>query len=155
VGVGAIEILLRQQRRCLAMAQVSRGRADQLGNLVRVLKLSAVDLDHRVWVVKKYFRRRFDDPRLARTGRTKKQKRANGPARRVHVGKEGLIEAAQLADCILLSHDAGLQTVREIPSASTLLRRVQKYCFIKSSNSDFANHDRLSFPGEQPLAVEL
>ena len=45
LGVPLVERFLREQRMGLAMAQVSRRRADQLGDLVRVLELGAVDLD--------------------------------------------------------------------------------------------------------------
>jgi len=44
--------------RTQAKPQVSRRRANQLGNLVRVLKLGTVDLDDRVRIAKEHFGRR-------------------------------------------------------------------------------------------------
>ena len=43
--VPLVERFLRQQRMRFAMSQISRRRTNQLGNLVRVLKLGAIDLD--------------------------------------------------------------------------------------------------------------
>ena len=47
VGVVLVQHFLAQQRMGLAVAQVARRRADQLGDFVAVLELGAVDLDHR------------------------------------------------------------------------------------------------------------
>src|SRR5215813_1862799 len=118
---------------------------------MRVLKLSAIDLDHGIWIIKQYFGHRFDDPGLARTGRAQKQHRTDRPARRVHVCQERLVDVAQLPDGVPLSDDTGRQPLREIPGARTLLLGVQKYCFLESSDSNFADHDRLSFPAEQTI----
>ena len=45
VRVPLVESFLRQQRMGLAMAKVSRRRADQFRDFVRVLKFGAIDLD--------------------------------------------------------------------------------------------------------------
>ena len=49
----------------LAVAQVSWRRADQFGNLVRVLKLRAIHLDERTGISEQDLGRGFDDARLA------------------------------------------------------------------------------------------
>ncbi len=46
LGVVPVERYLAEQRMRLAVTQISGRRSDQLGNLVAVLKLSAVNLDH-------------------------------------------------------------------------------------------------------------
>lgn len=56
----------------LAMAEVSGRRADQLGDLVAVLKLCAVDLDDRAAIAYETFRRGFDQSGL--TGASRPQK---------------------------------------------------------------------------------
>ena len=91
------------------MAEISRRRADQLGNFVRVLKLGAVDLDDRVRVAEQNFRGRFDDARLSRTGRPEKQHRADRPIGRVHAGEKNLVEAAHAPHCAFLADDASLR----------------------------------------------
>ena len=65
VRVRFVEIFLRQHRRGFAMAEVSRRRADQLRDLMRMLKLGAVDLYDRMRIAKQNFGSRFDDARFA------------------------------------------------------------------------------------------
>src|SRR2546430_1128936 len=60
-----IKIFLRQHRRGLAVTKVSWRRANELGNLVRVLEFSAVNLHDCVHIGKEYFSRRFNYTRLA------------------------------------------------------------------------------------------
>src|SRR5437763_12555346 len=64
-GVVAVEILLREHRGGLAVAEVARRRADEFGYLVRVLELGAVNLDDGVRVAEENFSRGLDDARLA------------------------------------------------------------------------------------------
>ena len=51
LGVILVQHFLAQQRMRLAMPQVSGRRADQLRDLVAVLELGAVDLDHRAGIL--------------------------------------------------------------------------------------------------------
>ena len=55
------------------VTQISRRRADQFSNLVRVLKLRAIDFDNRARISKQNFRGGFHNARLARAGRPKKK----------------------------------------------------------------------------------
>ena len=64
-GVVAVEVLLREHRRGLAVAEVARRRADELRYLVRVLELGAVNLDDGVRVAEENFSRGLDDASLA------------------------------------------------------------------------------------------
>src|SRR5256712_695178 len=65
LGVILRQSLLRDQRVRLPVPQVPRRRANQLGNLVRVLKLGAIHPDHRPWVPEQYLRRGFHNARLS------------------------------------------------------------------------------------------
>jgi len=60
-----VECFLREQRMGFAMSKVTRRRSDELGNLVRVLKLGAVDLDTRMWVAEQRLRHCLDYAGLA------------------------------------------------------------------------------------------
>ena len=66
-----VERLLSEQRMRLAMAEIAGRRADQFGNLVRVLKFGAVDLDAGARVAEQGLRHCFDHPGLSRAGGTK------------------------------------------------------------------------------------
>src|SRR5581483_10249831 len=79
IGVVAVDRFLAQQRVRLAMAEVARVLADQFRDLMNVLKLRAVNLDDRFWIVHQAFRRRLDKTRLAAAGRPEKQEVADGP----------------------------------------------------------------------------
>src|SRR5262249_1296141 len=68
LGLVLCEILLSQKRRSLAMPEISGRRPNQFGYLVRVLKLSAVNFDHRICVTKEQFCRSFNYSGLARPG---------------------------------------------------------------------------------------
>src|SRR5262249_16958267 len=73
-------------------AQVARRRADQLGDLVRVLKLRTIHLDHSTGVAKEDFRRGLHDARLPRTGRPEEQQVAHGTSGRAHPGTKNLVQ---------------------------------------------------------------
>jgi len=55
------------------MPQVSRRRADQLGDLMAVLKLGAIDLDYRPRVVQQGLCRCLYNASLARPGRPQEE----------------------------------------------------------------------------------
>ena len=67
--VPLVERFLRQQRMRLTVAEVSRRRADELGNLVRVLELGAIDLDAGARIAKERLGHGFHNPRFARARR--------------------------------------------------------------------------------------
>ena len=68
LGVVLVEHFLAQQRMRFAMPQISGRRADQFGDLMAMLKLSAIDLDHRAAIAHQAFGRGFHQPRLAGAG---------------------------------------------------------------------------------------
>src|SRR5208337_2901983 len=65
VGMPLAERLLRQQGMGFTMAQIARRRADQLCDLMRMLELSAVNLDAGARVAKQRLRHGLDDASLA------------------------------------------------------------------------------------------
>ena len=128
VGVHAIEILLRQHRRSFAMAQVSRRRANQLRDFVRMLKLGAVDLHDRVRVAIKNFGGGFDHASFSGAGRSEKQHRADRPVGRIHARQKNLVQAAHAADCAFLTDDARVKPLFKILSARALLIGIEENC---------------------------
>src|SRR5256885_12857650 len=83
----AVEILLREHWRSLAVSQISRRRADQFRDFMRMLKLCAIDLYDRIRVAIQNFRCRLDDAGFSRAGGAQKQHRADRPIWRVHAGR--------------------------------------------------------------------
>src|SRR5580765_4152560 len=100
-----VEIFLREHRRSFAMADVSRRRADQFSDLMRVLKLGTVDLNNGVRLVKKHLRGGLDDTRFAGTCRPEKKHSAQRTRRVVHPRKIDLEEAAHPAYRSFLTDD--------------------------------------------------
>src|SRR5947209_14059836 len=70
LGMKLVQHFLAEQRVRLAMPQVARRRADELRNLMAVLELRAIDLNHGARIADHALCRRFDQPRLAGSGGT-------------------------------------------------------------------------------------
>ena len=126
-GVILVQHFLAEQRMRLAMAQVSGRRADQLGDLVAVLKLRAVDLDHRAAVAHQALRRGFHQPRLAGAGRPQEQEVADRPSRARHARQIRLINVNDLLDRLVLADDSLAQIRVEFLRFETGLRRIQLF----------------------------
>src|SRR5258708_31899628 len=71
-GVRSGQRFLGDQRMSFAVAEIAWGRADKLGNFVRMLELGAVYLDNQARAAKQDFRSGFDDAGLAAPGGAKK-----------------------------------------------------------------------------------
>src|ERR1700741_2434566 len=102
------------------MAQVSRWRAHQFGDLMRMLKLSAINLDNRIRVVKENFGRRFNHSCFAGSGRTEKEQRAERTISLVESGEKKLKETAHTAHGIVLTDDARGKILVELLGTLTL-----------------------------------
>src|SRR5713101_2150324 len=89
----------------LAMTQIARRRANQLGNFVRVLELRAIDLYDRASIPKKDLRGRFHDARLSRTCRTEEQQVAYRAAGRIQSGAKHLKHVNQGLHALFLPYD--------------------------------------------------
>jgi len=99
-----------------AVAEIARGRADELGNFVRMLELGAVDLDNQARVAKQDFRSGFHDAGLAGAGGTKKEQIAYGASRGVKAGAEDLIQVHERLDTLFLANDPGAERLVKIAS---------------------------------------
>ncbi len=86
-----------------AMPQVSGRRADQFGNLMAVLKLGAVDLDHRARIAYQRFRHGFHRARFARAGGPEEEQASGRPSRARHARDKGLVDIDDLANGVVLT----------------------------------------------------
>ena len=120
-----LQHFLAQQRMGFAMPQVSGRRADQFGDLVAVLELRAIDLDHRARISHQAFRGGFHHARLARTGGPEKKEIADGPARAGHARQERLIDIHYLIDGFVLPDNAPPQVHLKFHRFSSRKRRVK------------------------------
>src|SRR6266480_2887214 len=89
----------------LAMAQIAGRRTNQLGNLVRVLELRAIDLYDRARIPKKDLGRSFHNARLSRTGWTEEQQVAYRAAGRIQSGTKHLKHVNQGLHTLFLPYD--------------------------------------------------
>src|SRR6202035_4880396 len=94
---------------CFTVTKVSWRRSDQLGDLMTMLELSTVNLDHRAGILDQGLCRRFHGPRFTRSRGAEKEKVSNGPAGSVHAGDIHLINVDNLPNCCLLSDDSFAQ----------------------------------------------
>ena len=85
------QAFLGDQRVRITVPQITGRRANQFSNLVRVLKLRAIDLHHGAFVAKQSLRRGFHDAGFSRSGGSKKQQIPDRPARRVQPRAKYLI----------------------------------------------------------------
>src|SRR6516165_10476148 len=111
VGVGSRQRFLGNQRVRFAVTQVAWGRADQLGNLVRVLEFGTIHLDHKARVTEQNFGCGFDNPGFTGSGRPEEQQIANGTTWRVQAGTEDLVEVDQSLNALFLTDNLGAQSL--------------------------------------------
>lgn len=69
-----IKAFLAEQGVRLAVAKITRGRADQFRDFMAMLVFRAVYLDHSLWIFEQTFGSGFDNMGLAAAGRTQKEK---------------------------------------------------------------------------------
>src|SRR5215471_13462613 len=94
-----------------AVSQVSGRRADQLGDLVAVLKLGAIDLDYCLGIVQKGLSRGLDNAGLARPRRPEEQKVSDRPASRRQPRHMALVSSDDLVYRLVLSNDHAAKLV--------------------------------------------
>src|SRR5207244_4309022 len=109
------DLFLGNQGVGFAVAEVARRGANELGNLVGVLKFRAIYLDDRAGIPKQDLRRRFDDAGLSRARRPEKEEVSYGAARRVQSGTEDLVHVDQGLYTFLLANNLGAQGTMKIP----------------------------------------
>src|SRR5467141_3541018 len=116
----------------LPVSQVSRRRADQLGNLVRVLELGAIDLDAGPCVTEERLGHRFHHPRLAGAGRPQKQQIAHWTARRIQPGQKHLKDFRDLLDSLILPYNLPAQGGLKVTGVIAAAARVKHGCKVRS-----------------------
>src|SRR5690348_11995589 len=116
----------------LAVSQISRRRADQLGDLMRVLELGAIDLDTCPRVSKQRLRHRLDYPRLSRASRSQEEQVPHRTSRRVQARQEHLIDLYHLLDRLILPHNAPPQSSFKLSSIVASPVRIEHCCEIRS-----------------------
>ena len=95
------------------MPQVSRRRADQLGDFVLHLKLAAVDAHQALLAAVQNVRQRLHRAGLAGAGGTQQQEHARRPALGTEPGAIHLDVGNNLGDGVGLPHQAARKLLRE------------------------------------------
>src|SRR5580698_10580537 len=103
----------------LAVTEVARGRSDELGDLMAVLELRAVDLDHGARIAGKGLGRGFDEAGFSRARWSKEQEVANGTARACHARGEHLVNVDDLLDSFFLPDNPFTQIAVELFRVTT------------------------------------
>src|SRR5579863_2719692 len=95
------------------VAEVTRGRANDLGDFVGVLELGAVDLDDGARAAEENFGGGFDDARFAGAGGAEEEQVADGPAGRVESSGEDLEQFDERLNAVVLAYDLRAQGILE------------------------------------------
>src|SRR5205085_1028448 len=103
----------------------------QLGDLVRVLELRAVDLHHGVIVVEQHFGGGLDDARLAGPGWPQEQHRADGATGVLHARQVDLIKSGDAAHGALLADNQSRQLGLELLRAGAFEIGVERHAVIR------------------------
>src|SRR5207247_6065062 len=111
------------------MSEITRGRTDQLGDLMAVLKLRAVDLDEGAWTAKKDFGRSLYNARLAGASRSQKQKITDRAVRHSHSRQIDLIHVDDSAHGAILPNDLAQQPAFKVEDFSTSYLGIEEYFF--------------------------
>src|SRR6476620_4325676 len=95
------------------VTEVAWRRTNQLRDLVRVLKLRAIDLNDRASIAKQNLGSRFHEVRFAGTSRAKKEQVAYGSSGRVQTCTEHLVEIDEGLHALLLPHNLHTESLIE------------------------------------------
>ena len=112
------------------MTEVTWRRAYQFGDLVRVLKLSAVNFDDSIAIFEEDFCCGLYDPGLSGAGWSQKEHSPDWASGVLHTCEEYLIESRDAANGAFLSHDQGAEMIFELFSSRTLLLRIERYSIL-------------------------
>ena len=116
----------------LAMAKISRRRADQFRDLMRVLELRAIDLDAGMGVAEQRLGHGFYDASLSRAGRPKKKQVAHGTPGSVQAREKHLVNLGDLFDGLVLTDDAAAQCSFKLSSICAAAVRIEHCSKIRS-----------------------
>src|SRR5208337_514885 len=107
------------------MTQIARRRANQLGDLVRMLELSAVNLDAGAHIPKQRLRHGLDDAGLARPRRSQEEEIPNWAAGRIQSRQKHLINFADFLDSGILAYDPAPKSGLKLLCGVAALRGIQ------------------------------
>src|SRR6266852_2309553 len=111
----------------LPVPQIPWGRANQFGDLMRVLKFRAVHFDYRAGISKEDLRRSLDNARLAGAGGPQEQQISDWAPWRAQPGTEHLIELDKRLHGLVLPNDLLPQRILKMARRGTPLSRVQLF----------------------------
>src|SRR5438309_6357584 len=100
-----IQRFLGQQWMRFAVSQVSRARADQLRDLMTVLKLRAIDFDYCSRILQQGLGGCLYDASLSGAGRPQEQEVSDRPSDRGQSRQMSLVSPHDLVNCFVLSND--------------------------------------------------
>ena len=106
---------------------------------MRVLEFGAVNLHHRVWVAEQRLGGGLNRPRLARSGRSQKEQRAERLAWRHQLRQIDLIDLRERKGGLILRHDALEEFQLEFTSLIASLPDVER------DQSDFSSTPAAAF----------
>jgi hypothetical protein len=120
-----IQYFLTQERVRFAMSEISGGRADELGDLVTVLKFGAVYFDHGGGIADEGFSGGFDHTSLAGAGGPEEQEVSDGAAGAIHACQKHLIDVDDLLDRLFLTDNPPAQIAVQLFRIMTRPGRVE------------------------------
>src|ERR1700734_997547 len=118
----------------LPMSQVSRRRTNQLCNLVRMLKLGAVNFDAGPRIAEQGLGHGFYHASLSRTRRSQKKQVAYRTPRRIQSRQKHLVNLGYFFDGLVLPHDLAAQGGFKFSSIVTAAVGIEHGCEIRSHN---------------------
>src|SRR5262249_2249798 len=124
LGVPLAKRLLCQQWMSLTMPQISRRRANQLGDLMRMLKLRAVDLDAGARIAKQCLRHRLHYAGLARTRWSQEQQIPPRTPLRIQSRQKRLVDLRYLFDSLVLADNVAMQSICKLGCICVATRRI-------------------------------
>src|SRR5262249_22114170 len=114
VGVVLVQYFLTEKGMSFAVPEVSGRRSDELGDLMAVLKLRAINLDHRAAVSHQSFSSGFNQSCLAGAGRAEEQEISYWPTRADHARQIRLVDVNDVFDRLVLTDNLAAQTGLQI-----------------------------------------
>src|SRR5215469_5832274 len=110
----------------LTMTQIARGRTDQLGNFMGVLKFGAVNLDDRPWTTEQDFGSGFNKAGFARAGRAEKKQVPHGTPWGVEASGEYLEQFDQCLNAFILTDDFRAESFLKLDGLRATYVRIQR-----------------------------
>src|SRR5579864_348836 len=137
----------------LPVPQVSRWRPNQLGNLVRMLELGAINLDASPRVPKQRLGHGFHHARLPRSRWPEKQQVPHRTSRRIQPRQKHLVDFHNFFHCLLLPHNAAAQGGIKLSSIVAAAVGIEHGCEVRSHG--FIARNYRTFSLSRPFSSAL